>query len=296
MTEIRRLPQWFKQPLPDANQVNRMKDNFRRTKLHTVCESAHCPNLGECWGRGTATFMILGDVCTRACRFCAIDAGRPGEVDDYEPVHVAQAIRDLNLRYVVITSVARDDLADEGAGQFVKTIFETKHLISPIKVEVLIPDFSARRELLKTIVDAKPEVISHNIETVSRLSQKVRPQADYQRSLEVLRLVKEMDALMITKSSIMVGVGETFEEVVESMKDLLAVGCDILTVGQYLSPSTSRRHLPVERFISPDEFADYKKIGLSLGFRYVASGPLVRSSYLAEEGYQGSLEGKYAKR
>ncbi len=282
---VKKLPSWFKQEIPDMEKVRAMKNQFRETGLHTVCESAHCPNIGECWGKGTATFMILGDVCTRACRFCAVEAGRPLVVDPLEPYHVARAVEKLNLRYVVITSVARDDLPDEGAQQFAKTIEEIRKLLPEIKIEVLIPDFSARLENLKIVVDIKPEVISHNIETVERLSQKVRPQADYKRSLLVLKMMKELDPSIITKSSLMVGLGETKEEVAQVMRDLFSAGCEILTIGQYLSPSAAKRYVPVERFVTPEEFAAYRRLGLEIGFRSVLSGPLVRSSYIAEEGY-----------
>ena len=286
MPEVNRLPSWFKQEIPNMEKARSMKDLFRETGLHTVCESAHCPNIGECWGRGTATFMILGDVCTRACRFCAVAAGKPLVVDPHEPQHVARAVQKLNLKFVVITSVARDDLPDEGAEQFAQTIFEIRRLLPDVKIEILIPDFSGLAENIKIVTDARPEVISHNIETVVRLSKKVRPQAEYQRSLETLKIMRELGSSLIVKSSLMVGLGETREEVIATMKDLLQAGCDILTIGQYLAPSQSKRHVPVERFITPEEFESYKVLGLSLGFKYVASGPLVRSSYLAEEGYR----------
>ena len=285
MAQLQKLPSWFRQEIPDMEKVRAMKNLFRADRLHTVCESAHCPNLGECWSKGTATFMILGDVCTRACRFCAVSSGRPLSVDADEPRHVALAIQKLNLRYVVVTSVARDDLPDEGANHFAKTIFEIRNLLPHVKIEILIPDFSAKKESLKIVVDAKPEVLSHNIESVRRLSKKIRPQADYDRSLEALRLMKELDPSMITKSSFMVGLGETFDEIKQVMQDVLLAGCEILTIGQYLAPSGEKRHIPVERFVTPQEFEEYKKLGLQMGFRSVLSGPLVRSSYIAEEGY-----------
>lgn len=289
MPEVKRLPSWFKQEIPDWEKVRGLKDLFRQSRLHTVCESAHCPNMGECWGRGTATFMILGDICTRACRFCAVPAGKPSEVDSGEPRNVALAIQRMNLKYVVLTSVARDDLADEGAEQFAQTITEIRRLSPHVKIEILIPDFSGRRENLKIVTGAKPEVVSHNIETVFRLSKKVRPQADYQRSLGVLKMFKELDPVIFTKTSFMVGLGETRGEIEELMGDLIGTGCDILTIGQYLSPSPSKRHVPVEHFVSPEEFDSYKTLGLKLGFKYVLSGPLVRSSYIAEEGYEECL-------
>lgn len=280
-----RLPTWFRQEIPDKDKIYQLKSMFRTANLHTVCESAHCPNMGQCWGRGVATFMILGEICTRACRFCAVKAGRPMNVDKDEPKNVAQAVKQLKLRYVVITSVARDDLEDEGAGHFVSTINEIRRASPAIKVEVLIPDFSNKIESIRTLVKVKPEVVSHNIETVNRLSGKVRPQAQYQRSLEVLKNFKKLDRTLFTKSSIMVGLGETREELMEAMKDLNHVDCDILTIGQYLSPSKMKRHLPVQKYYTPQEFDELKNIGLNMGFKYVMSSPLVRSSYIAEEGY-----------
>lgn len=288
--EKERLPSWFRQPLPPQSKIQGMKDFFRSSRIYTVCESARCPNMGRCWGQGVATFMILGEVCTRACRFCAVKAGRPMPIDPQEPSHVAEAVQKLNLRYVVITSVARDDLEDEGARQFVHTIGAIRALMPQTKIEILVPDFSNKQESLKTIVESKPEVISHNIETVRRLSPFVRPQADYDRSLDVLRNFKRMDPGIFTKSSFMVGLGETFQEVIEVMQDLRETGCDILTIGQYLAPTQSKRHLFVNRFVLPEEFEEYEKIGLALGFKHVMSGPLVRSSFIAEEGYRQCME------
>ena len=285
-----RLPAWFKQDIPKMDKIQEMKRLFRGGRLHTVCESARCPNMGKCWGQGVATFMILGDVCTRACRFCAVPAGIPSEVDPKEPYHVAQAVRTLNLRYVVITSVARDDLKDEGAGHFARTIAEIRAVVPGTRVEILIPDFSAKLASLQTVVNAAPEVISHNIETVRRLSPRVRPQADYQRSLEVLKTLKQLAPRIFVKSSFMVGLGESKEEIVHLMEDLRSAGCDLLTIGQYLAPTQQKRHLRVERFVTPEEFASYRTIGMELGFKHVMSGPLVRSSYIAEEGYKECLE------
>ena len=282
----KRLPSWFKQEIPDMDKIREMKQLFRTSRLHTVCESAHCPNMGKCWGQGVATFMILGEICTRACRFCAVKAGKPMDVDLEEPRHVALAVKELNLRYVVITSVARDDMEDEGAEQFFQTIQEIRKVMPQTKIEVLIPDFSNKWKSLKKVVEAKPEVVSHNIETVRRLSSKIRPQADYDRSLEVLKNFKKLELSIFTKSSFMVGLGETHDEIVEVMTDLLHAGCDILTIGQYLSPSQMKRHVNAERFYTPQEFAAYKKLGLKMGFKHVMSGPLVRSSFIAEEGYQ----------
>ena len=289
MLETKRLPSWFKQEIPDMEKIREMKNLFRETGLHTVCESAHCPNIGECWGRGTATFMILGDICTRSCRFCAVPSGKALQIDRNEPHNVARAIQKLNLNYVVITSVARDDLPDEGAGHFAKTIFEIRNLLPEVKIEVLIPDLSGELENLKVVTNAKPEVISHNIETISRLSKKVRPQADYVRSLRVLKTIKQLDPGIFVKSSFMVGLGEMYPEIIALMKDLINAGCDILTIGQYLAPSQSKRHIPVENFVTPEEFESYRRLGLEMGFKYVSSGPLVRSSYIADEGYKECL-------
>jgi lipoic acid synthetase len=266
-----------------------MKDLFRGGRLHTVCESAHCPNMGTCWKEGVATFMILGGTCTRACRFCAVPAGRPDLIDDEEPRNVALAVQQLGLRYVVVTSVARDDIEDEGALQFAKTIQAIRGLAPEVKIEVLIPDFSAKEASLKILSDAAPEVISHNIETVSRLSPRVRPQASHQRSLEVLRRLRELNKPAFIKSSLMVGLGETGEEIVDVMDELLQAGCQILTIGQYLAPTRNRRHLPVVRFLAPEEFEYYCQKGLEMGFAHVESGPLVRSSYIAEKGYKAAL-------
>jgi lipoic acid synthetase len=288
--EIKKLPSWFKQKIPDMVKIREMKAKFRASGLHTVCESALCPNMGQCWGEGVATFMLLGDVCTRACRFCAVKSGRPSAVDSREPGEVAAAVKELNLRYVVITSVARDDLKDEGAGHFAETIRAVRAVSPATKVEVLIPDFSNQLSSLQTLVAAKPEVISHNIETVRRLSPDIRPQADYDRSLAVLRNFKRMGPSIFVKSSFMVGLGETEEEIVEGMADLVRAGCDILTVGQYLAPTALKRHVRVERFPDPQEFEGYRKKGLELGFKHVMSAPLVRSSFIAERGYRECLE------
>ena len=287
---IPKLPSWFRQPLPDMDKIGQMKRLFRGSSLHTVCESAHCPNMGKCWGQGVATFMILGEICSRACRFCAVKAGIPTPVDPEEPRHIALAVQHLNLRYVVITSVARDDLEDEGAQHFAETIREVRRLTPATKIEVLIPDFSNKEQSLLKVIEAAPEVISHNIETVRRLSPAVRPQADYGRSLDVLRNFKRLAPSVFTKSGIMLGLGEREEEVAETMRDLKEAGCEILTIGQYLSPSGLKRHLPVKDFVSPEQFEIYGRLGRSMGFKHVMSGPLVRSSYIAEEGYKECLD------
>ncbi len=288
--KLKRLPPWFRQDLPDMNKISEMKNFFRGARLHTVCESARCPNMGKCWGEGVATFMILGDTCTRACRFCAVPAGRPMVVDSEEPQNVAHAVQELNLRFVVVTSVARDDLKDQGAEHFAKTIAAIRALTPQTKIEILIPDFSNSIDSLKKVVAARPEVISHNMETVRRLSPKVRPQADYERSLKVLENLKMLDTSIFIKSSFMVGLGETHAEITQLMRDLLAAGCDILTIGQYLAPTQMRRHLSEERFVPPEEFEEYQRMGMAMGFKHVMAGPLVRSSFLAEQGYRDCLK------
>jgi lipoyl synthase len=284
-----KLPVWFRQEIPDMQKIRAMKELFRGSRLHTVCESANCPNMGTCWKEGVATFMILGGTCTRACRFCAVPAGRPDLIDNEEPHNVALAVKQLGLRYVVVTSVARDDIEDEGAMQFAKTIAAIRHITPEVKIEVLIPDFSAKEGSLKILSDAAPEVISHNIETVRRLSPYVRPQALHDRSLKVLRRFCELNPRLFVKSSLMVGIGETDEEIIEVMGELREAGCQILTIGQYLAPTQRKRHLPVDRFLSPEEFEKYRQKGLEMGFVYVESGPLVRSSYIAEHGYQAAI-------
>ena len=286
---LTKLPEWFKQPLPEMDQINSMKELFRSSGLHTVCESANCPNMGTCWKAGVATFMILGGTCTRACRFCSVPAGRPDVVDVHEPQQVAQAVQKLKLRYVVITSVARDDLKDEGAGHFADTIKAIRTLTPEVKIEVLIPDFSAKEESLEILSNAAPEVIGHNIETINRLSDYIRPQASHERSLKVLGRFRQMNPASFVKSSFMVGLGETQEEIVELMRQLFESGCQILTIGQYLAPTRMKRHLPVHRFVTPGEFEDFRRKGLEIGFKYVESGPLVRSSYIAEKGYSEAL-------
>lgn len=254
---------------------------MRNKNLYTVCESARCPNMPECWSKKTATFMILGDTCTRSCGFCAIKVGKGLELDPFEPGNVAKVASDLGLKHVVVTSVARDDLADEGAEQFARTIRALRHQSPLAIVEVLTPDFKAKPELVKIVCDARPDIYNHNIETISRLHKIVRPQAKYDRTMRVLEMVKEMDSTIYTKSGIMLGLGETREEVIEVLKDLRAVGVDAVTIGQYLRPTM--KHLPVHSFIHPDEFKEYEKIGEDLGFAFVASGPFIRSSYNAIE-------------
>lgn len=272
-------PDWLKIKIPSGEEYARLKNLITGHKLHTVCEEARCPNMSECWNAGTATFMILGDVCTRSCGFCNVKTGRPTWLDKEEPARVADAIRIMGVRHAVITSVNRDELADGGAEIFAETIRQARVVNPDITIEVLIPDFQGDRRALDIVLAEKPEILNHNTETVPRLYKKVRPQAKYERSLQVIKWSKE--AGMVTKSGIMVGLGEREEEVLEVMRDLHAAGCDIMTIGQYLRPTTE--HLPVDRFVHPDEFAMYKRTGLEMGFKMVESGPLVRSSYHAEK-------------
>ena len=287
---IEKLPKWFRQDLPDMPKIRAMQERFRSSNLHTVCESARCPNLGKCWGEGVATFMILGEICTRACRFCAVKAGRPTPVDANEPEEIAQAVSEMNLRYVVITSVARDDLEDEGAEHFYQTIHHIRKKSPQTKIEVLIPDFSNKIPSIERLIEAAPEVVSHNIETVRRKSADIRPQAQYDRSLEVLKNFKRLGPSIFVKTSFMLGLGETYDEVEETMRDIYQTGCEILTIGQYLQPTQLKRHVPVVKFYTPQEFDYFKQLGLQMGFKHVMSGPLVRSSFIAEEGYQECYE------
>ena len=276
----RRLPSWLKKPLPPGDAMLRTRRMLSGLKLTTVCAEAHCPNLTECWTRGTATFMVLGDRCTRRCGFCAVSTAKPDPPAPDEPKRLAEAAAGLGLRHVVITSVARDDLPDEGAAHFARCVEATRERLPLATIEVLVPDFHGRPELIKIVTDARPEVFNHNIETVARLQKRIRPAARYQRSLDVLAIVKQLDGRMKTKSGVMVGLGETRDELVETLTDLRAHGCEMLTIGQYLRPGEP--YLPVERFYHPDEFAELAKMAESLGFSAVASGPFVRSSYFAE--------------
>lgn len=279
-------PDWLRIKLTTGDNYHEIKDMMRSKTLHTVCEEARCPNIYECWANRTATFMILGDICTRACRFCAVKTGMPTELDLQEPERVAEAAVQMNLRHCVVTSVARDDLKDGGASIFAATIKAIREKLPLCSVEVLIPDFLGNWDALKTVMDAKPDILNHNVETVERLSDRVRAKAKYRRTMELLRRAKEMAPDIPTKSSIMLGVGETIEEVHRTMDDLREVGCNILTLGQYLQPSKS--HLNVSRYVHPDEFAELKKVGLAKGFSHVESAPLVRSSYHAHEQVQSA--------
>jgi len=280
---IGRLPPWFKQRLADPSVMSSMHGLLDGLKLHTICQSALCPNIGRCFTAGTATFLILGNVCTRRCTFCAVKKGRPNPVDEAEPEHLLEAVINLGLKYVVITSVTRDDLPDGGASQFARTVTLLGENMEDILVEVLVPDFHGSEEAVRMVIASGPQVINHNVETVPRLYPEVRPGADYARSLELLYTVKNLDPSIVTKSGLMLGLGESKEEVIEVMSDLREANCDLLTVGQYLQPSA--QHHPVVRFIPPEEFAEYETIGRETGFAEVASSPLVRSSYHAAELY-----------
>jgi len=276
-----RLPEWLTIRLPRPDTIKEVEGMMRAKSLHTVCESARCPNLPECWSKKTATFMILGDTCTRSCGFCAIKVGRGMQLDHHEADNVAEVSRDLGLKHVVVTSVARDDLADEGSMQFADTI-RALHRENPnVIVEVLTPDFKGKKWCIKNVTDAQPEIYNHNIETIERLHTIVRPQAKYERTLDVLRIVKELDPRIYTKSGIMLGLGETKDEVIATLKDLRAIGVDAVTIGQYLRPTM--KHLPVAEFVHPKQFKEYETIGEELGFAFVASGPFIRSSYNAIE-------------
>ncbi len=274
----RTKPDWLRVKLPIGEEYRKVRELVNENKLHTICESGNCPNMGECWGAGTATFMILGNVCTRSCGFCAVATGRPSSVDLNEPDRVANSVKIMKVKHCVVTSVDRDDLKDGGAGVWVQTIRAIRKNSPGTTMETLIPDFQGKWGNLQLVIDEKPEVISHNLETVRRLTKQVRIQAKYDRSLEVLKRISLSGTR--TKSGIMLGLGETKEEVLESMADLIGSGVHILTLGQYLQPTP--KHLPVNRFIHPDEFLEYKSAGLEMGFKYVESGPLVRSSYHAE--------------
>jgi lipoic acid synthetase len=282
--EVLKKPPWLKKRIPPYQDLIKIKSILNETKLHTVCEEARCPNLGECFSRGTATFLILGEICTRDCGFCAVEHGLPVTLNEEEPEKVAYAVKKMGLQYVVITSVTRDDLIDGGASHFAKTIQAIQRLDRKIRVEVLIPDFRGDLSSLKTVLKEGPDVLNHNIETIPKLYHQVRPQADYKRSLDLLKKSKELYPHILTKSGFMLGLGETEEEVIDLLQELREVKCDLLTVGQYLQPRPDR--LPVVRYIPPEEFEKYKKIGLEMGFRSVASGPFVRSSFHASQMFE----------
>jgi lipoyl synthase len=272
-------PKWLRVKLPTGENYKKVRSLVDEHKLHTICESGNCPNMGECWGEGTATFMILGNVCTRSCGFCAVKTGKPDEVDEFEPGRVAHSVKTMGVKHAVITSVDRDDLKDGGSEIWAQTVRAIRKQSPGTTLETLIPDFAGKWENLQRIIDEAPEIVSHNLETVRRLTKEVRIQAKYDRSLEVLYRLKKGG--MRTKSGIMLGLGETHQEILETMEDLRSVKVDILTLGQYLQPTL--RHLPIAEFVSPERFEEYRETGLKMGFRYVESGPLVRSSYHAEK-------------
>ncbi|MFN4885953.1 MAG: lipoyl synthase [Bacteroidota bacterium] len=272
-------PKWLKVKLPTGENYRKVRSLVDEHKLHTICESGNCPNMGECWGEGTATFMILGNICTRSCGFCAVATGKPLEADPFEPLRVAKSVKLMGVKHAVITSVDRDDLPDGGAEIWYNTVQKVRELSPMTTMETLIPDFAGKWENLQRIIDVAPEIVSHNLETVRRLTKQVRIQAKYDRSLELLFRLKKGG--MRTKSGVMLGLGETRNEVIETMEDLRQVQVDILTLGQYLQPT--RKHLPVAEFITPEQFNEYAALGKEMGFRFVESGPLVRSSYHAEK-------------
>jgi lipoic acid synthetase len=276
-----RKPNWLKVKSPGGETYAEVRRLMRDLELHTVCEEAHCPNVGDCWNHRAATFLILGDVCTRNCAYCAVAHGTPEPLDREEPRRLAEAVEAMRLRHVVVTSVDRDDLPDGGAGQYAAVVREIRRRMTETTVELLIPDFKGDEAALRLVVEARPDILNHNLETVPRLYRLARPGGRYERALELLRRAKAMDPLLVTKSGIMVGLGETWEEAVAALRDLRAVGVDLVTVGQYLRPSDA--HLPVARFWTPDEFGELQRLGMAMGFRHVESGPLVRSSYHAWE-------------
>jgi lipoic acid synthetase len=278
MNQPIRKPPWLKVKLPSGDAQREVQELIRTQELHTVCQSARCPNLGECWSAGTATFLILGDTCTRNCTFCAVTPGTPAPPDPEEPRRVAESVRRLKLKYAVVTSVTRDDLPDGGAGHFRSVISAIRSLTPDCRIEVLIPDFKGSDSALQTVFSARPDILNHNLETVPSLYRRVRPQADYQRSLQVLRSASNFG--LKAKTGIMLGLGESADEVLQVLQDVLACGCRLLTIGQYLRPSPT--HHPVVRYVHPDEFAEWARRGRELGFDHVESGPLVRSSYHAE--------------
>ena len=288
MPAERRLPSWLKVKAPGGQKYLELKGVMREGGLNTVCEEAHCPNIGGCWERGTATFMILGDICTRACAYCAVTSGKPKPPDLAEPGRVAAAVERMGLSYAVITSVDRDDLPDGGAFIFAQTIRQVRRRLPRCKVEVLIPDFYGNWDAVALVMDARPDTLNHNIETARRVFKQVRPRGDYDLSLKLLARAKQLDSAAVTKSGIIVGLGETTDEVLETMRDLRSVDCDLLTIGQYLRPS--QKHVVLSRWYTPGEFDDLKSAGEAMGFKHVAAGPLVRSSYHADEQHAAATE------
>ena len=289
-----RKPEWLKVRAPGSENYHRLKGLMRTLNLHTVCEEANCPNIGECWHHGTATFMILGDTCTRSCGYCNVVHGTPKPPDELEPVNVASAVEAMSLAYVVITSVDRDDLPDCGAGHFARTITETRARLPHCRIEVLIPDFKGVESSLHTVLDARPDVLNHNIETVPRLYRTARPGGKYDRALELLDRSRRYAPGIPTKSGLMVGLGEEWDEVVQTLRDLRASGCQIVTIGQYLRPSPA--NLPMTRYYTPSEFGELKRVALDFGFAHVESGPLVRSSYHAHEQYDSQASASAGRR
>lgn len=274
----RRLPRWMKMQMPRGESYSKVKNIVNHHKLHTICTSGNCPNIGDCWNRGTATFMILGDICTRSCKFCGVKTGKPLPPDWEEPARVAESVRLMNIKHCVITSVDRDDLEDGGSAFWAETIKTIKKVNPGTTIEGLIPDFDGVKELIEKVIDAKPEVISHNLETVERLTSQIRTRAKYHRSLDVIKIIAESG--LIAKSGIMLGLGETEEEILQTMDDLLEAGCKVLTLGQYLAPTLD--HIRVKEYVTPEKFEEYRQTGLKKGFLFVESSPLVRSSYHAE--------------
>lgn len=289
-----RKPSWLKARAPGMGEYTNLRRLMRAKTLHTVCEEAHCPNMGECWGQGTATFMILGDVCTRSCSYCAVTTGMPEDLDQHEPLRVAEAVKAMNLKHAVITSVNRDDLCDGGAAIFAETIRAIHELAPGCSVEVLTPDFKGDTGAVASVVEARPEIFSHNLETVRRLYRFIRPGGRYERALDVLEHSKTIDPTVLTKSGVICGMGETSDELAEAMADLANVGVEILTLGQYLRPSP--HHLPIDRYYTPDEFDELKRLGEEkFGFKHVEAGPLVRSSYHAREQVESIGCGSYSQ-
>ncbi len=276
-----RKPEWLRIGKMDRERVKEVQQLLRKLNLHTVCEESMCPNIGKCFEKKTATFLVMGDICTRNCKFCDINFGRPNPLDTEEPDHLVEATKKLGLKHVVITSVTRDDLKDGGAAHFAGITHKLRDYNPNLVIELLIPDLKGKKEDIQTVVDSQPDIINHNVEVVPRLFRKVTPQANYKTSLSLLKLVKEMNPKIYTKSGLMVGLGETKEEVIEVMKDLRKVNCDILTIGQYLKPPSS--DLEIEEFVHPDLFKEYEEIAYEMGFKFVASAPFVRSSFNAEE-------------
>ena len=287
MATARKLPPWLKVKMPGGPNYLELRGRLRDSQLHTVCEEANCPNIGECWERGTATFMVLGDICTRACSYCAVKTGVPTGLDLGEPARLAETVERMGLRYAVITSVNRDELPDGGAFIFAQCMRQIRKRLPQCKVEVLIPDFCGNWDALETVMAEGPDTLNHNIETVRRVFHRVRPAGDYDQSLELLARAKALEPAGVTKSGMMVGLGETWGEIIETMLDLRSVGCDLLTVGQYLRPS--QKHVPLARWYTPQEFEELRREGEGLGFRHVASGPLVRSSYHADEQHEAAV-------